>query len=85
MPEVGRVVLATSGRDAGAIFVVVAVCGGRCCIANGRQRKLQSPKKKNPRHLRMTSEQLEPEQYATDCRLRRVLREAGHRIDDNQS
>lgn len=85
MPEVGRVVLALSGKEAGRLCVIVAASDAGCFIADGRHRKLQNPKRKNPRHLRCTALTLAPEQYATDRHLRRTLQQAGHRNDDNQS
>lgn len=85
MPEIGQVVFATAGRDAGGTFVIVAIRDGACYIADGRRRKIESPKKKNPRHLQVTGESLLTEQYAANSRLHRALRDAGHRDNDNQS
>lgn len=75
MPEVGEVVRALTGREAGRLYVVTAVCGDRVGIADGRHRKLLCPKKKNPRHLTGLGIRLCPEQYATDKKLRESLRE----------
>lgn len=85
MPEIGQVVFATAGHDAGGAFVIVAIRDGACYIADGRRRKLESPKKKNPRHLQSTGKSLREEQYAANRRLRRALADAGHRDNDNQS
>ena len=84
MPEVGKVVLALAGREAGTLHLVVTEDGKRCKIADGRRRTLANPKMKNPKHLREIGVRLAPEQYATDRGLRRALQAIGHRIDDNQ-
>ena len=74
MPEVGEVVRALSGREAGRLHVITAVCGDRVGIADGRHRKLCDPKKKNPRHIMSIGVKLRPEEYSTDRRLRISLR-----------
>lgn len=84
MPEVGKVVLALSGRESGALYLVIYDDGKRCRIADGRHRMLRNPKKKNPKHLREIGVRLAPGQYATDRGLRRALQAIGHRNDDNQ-
>ena len=73
MPEKGSVVLATAGRDAGGLYVV---------LADGKKRRLSHPKRKNLRHVRATAQRLEPQQYAADRRLRRALAQAAHRYND---
>ena len=82
MPEKGSVVLATAGRDAGRLFAVLECSEKDCLLADGRKRRLHTPKRKNPRHLQPTGRRLDPEQYAADGRLRRALAEAEHRDDD---
>lgn len=85
MPEKGSVVLATAGRDAGRLFVVLESTEKKCLLADGRTRRLQHPKSKNPRHVQETALRLEPQQYAVDGRLRRALAEAAHRYHDKSS
>ena len=54
---VGRVVKSKSGHDKGKFFCIVAVLDDKhVVIADGSQKRLlQSPKKKNLRHLEITS------------------------------
>ena len=50
----GRVVLSTQGRDAGRYFIVLEVMDDQFVLmADGLTRKLDHPKKKKIKHLRM--------------------------------
>lgn len=69
----GMVVLAKAGRDAGRCYLVVRCEGGYCWIADGRRRKVDFPKKKNPLHLAPTTHSIEREEVTSDRRLRRML------------
>ena len=51
----GLVVRALAGRDMGGFFVVLSVDGGYAEIADGKRRRLASPKRKNLRHLQRTN------------------------------
>jgi ribosomal protein L14E/L6E/L27E len=73
----GAVVKAIAGRDSKGYFVVTDICGDYVMIADGKSRKLSSPKKKNPKHLRMTSMTVELKNI-TDKELRNVLSEKAH-------
>lgn len=54
----GSVVESTAGHDKGMLFFVLKQEDGIVFIVNGRQRKLESPKRKNVAHLRMLSHPL---------------------------
>lgn len=71
--RVGRVVISSAGHDCGRRMVVTGADGGFVFVADGKERKLDSPKKKNIRHVRATSDSLELEGM-TDKRLRQTLR-----------
>ena len=47
----GSIVLATAGRDQDGLFFVVGQADGFLLLADGKRRKLERPKRKNPRHL----------------------------------
>lgn len=49
--QVGNIVKANAGRDKGRYFVAIAASGGFVYIADGKERKLQKPKRKNPKHI----------------------------------
>ena len=72
--EVRSVVIAKAGKEKCARFVVTEVIDERfVLIADGRKRKIASPKKKNILHLQGTKEKID--EITTDRRLREFLRE----------
>lgn len=71
-PEKGLIVCATAGRDKGKFFVVLECSEGYALIADGKSRKIQSPKRKSIKHLRMTGKQAALTQI-TDRKLRDLL------------
>lgn len=73
-PEKGLIVCATAGRDKGKFFVVLESDKGYALIADGKSRKLSSPKRKNVKHLRQTGKQAALTQI-TDKKLRGLLKE----------
>lgn len=79
----GMIVKSTAGHDAGSFYVIVRVEDGFCFIADGRQRLLARPKKKNPRHLKKTNAGLELSQIGTDKRLRQELAGFGGETGEN--
>lgn len=71
--RVGRVVISSAGHDSGRRMLVTGADGGFVFVADGKERKLDSPKKKNIKHVRATSDMIELEGM-TDKRLRQTLR-----------
>ncbi|WIW70074.1 MULTISPECIES: KOW domain-containing RNA-binding protein [Anaerosinus] len=51
--SLGQKVESITGRDANKIYLVVAIKGKEVFLANGRERKLANPKKKNIRHVKV--------------------------------
>lgn len=70
----GSVVKADAGRDCGGYFVVVEMQDGYCFIADGKSRKLLSPKRKNIKHLSFTNSVIDLNDI-TDKKLRTLLKE----------
>lgn len=57
--QIGRVVLATAGRDKGKTFVIIGVIDeDYVYIANGTNRTVDNPKKKKIKHLEPVDEYL---------------------------
>lgn len=73
-PEKGLIVCATAGRDRGKFFVMLETDKGYALIADGKTRKLDSPKRKNMKHLRMTGKRAAL-MNLTDKKLREMLKE----------
>ena len=76
----GRIVVSTAGRDKDRYFVVLSVENGYCKIADGKSRKVDMPKSKKIKHLRVTefflneiAEMLNTEQTVTNSRIRKCL------------
>lgn len=72
--KVGSVVRAKAGRDENSYFAVTAVENGFCMIADGKSRKIASPKRKNPKHLSLTNSVIDINDI-TDKKLRSLLRD----------
>ena len=73
--KIGTVVQSLRGRDEG-FFMVVGTDGMFAYLADGCSRRLEKPKKKNLRHLRVTRTVLDPERVQTNRQLKAALREA---------
>ena len=69
----GTVVISAAGHDKDSWFVVTGADGGFAFIADGKERKLASPKKKNLKHIRATGNAISVEGL-TDKKLRSALR-----------
>lgn len=70
--RVGSVVISRAGHDSGRFMLVCAAENGFIYVADGKERKLASPKKKNLRHVRATGGFIEPSGL-TDKKLRQTL------------
>ncbi len=70
--QAGMIVLATAGREAGRFFLVTATDGPELLLADGKNRPLSKPKRKNPAHVQQTKQTL-PLENLTDKALRAVL------------
>ncbi len=52
-PEKGGAVVSLQGRDKDKYYVIVEVQGDRVLVADGVKRRLENPKIKNVKHLRL--------------------------------
>lgn len=74
MLQPGQVVWSAAGHDKDSFYVVVQVEeDGACRIADGKRRRLGSPKRKNPKHLRHTRSVIDLTRIGSDKALRRAL------------
>ncbi|MBE7087271.1 MAG: hypothetical protein E7369_03120 [Clostridiales bacterium] len=51
--QVGDIVVSLAGRDKDKYFLVIGVDDKSCTIVDGKIRKLDSPKRKNKKHLKV--------------------------------
>ncbi len=67
----GQIVASKAGHDEGRFFVVLEVKNGFAYLADGKERKLLSPKKKNLKHIVKTDTVVEMPN--SDKQLRKLL------------
>ncbi len=75
-----NIVRSNAGRDKGKLFAVLAVEGEYLLLADGKSRKVGSPKRKKRRHVLFVSaeetrlaEKIKSEEKITNSELRRTL------------
>ena len=75
-----NIVKATAGRDQGKLFYVLAEEGEYLLLADGKSRKVESPKRKKRRHVQFVSaeetrlsEKIRSNEKITNSELRRAL------------
>ena len=49
--QIGDVVKSLKGRDKDRVYTIISIQGQIAYLANGRDRKVNNPKKKNQKHL----------------------------------
>ena len=62
-----------AGHDKGELMVVAGFEKTKVLVCDGKHRKLEKPKCKNPKHLQATDMLLEPDSMATNKMLRKTL------------
>ena len=71
--ETGQVVLSTCGRDVGKLQMVLEILDDSyVLVVDGKQRKIEKPKKKKIKHLQKYNKKLQLENL-TDKKLRYML------------
>lgn len=71
---VGRVVFSNAGRDKTKAMVIVEETENYLLVCDGKERPVERPKRKNPKHLRFTDTYLEAHQLETNRALRKALK-----------
>ena len=74
MLSLGSIVYSAAGHDKNRFYAVVKIEQGYIWIADGKERKLSKPKRKNPKHLARTNAVLEFSDITSDSKLRVLLR-----------
>lgn len=70
---IGQIVCSRAGRDKGYFMVVVKENDGAVFVCDGKERPLERPKLKNPKHLCFTNTVLLEENFKTNKALRKSL------------
>ena len=71
--KIGQVMKSTAGHDKGDLVVIAGFENEKVMVCDGKHRRLDKPKCKNPEHLQATEMFLEPDSMATDKMLRKTL------------
>ena len=74
---VGRVVISKAGRDKNKVAVIVKETENYLLVCDGKERPVERPKRKNPKHLKLTTFKLEAQQLETNRALRKALKQIG--------
>ena len=81
------IVRSDAGRDGGKLFIVLAVEGEYLLLADGKSRKVESPKRKKRRHVLYVasedtrlSDKIKSEEKITNSELRRTLAVFGREL-----
>lgn len=73
MLEAGTIVKSIAGHDKQRFYVVVEANGDKVKIADGKVRKLESPKIKNLKHLRITHKKVDLDSITSNKALKGIL------------
>lgn len=71
--EIGSVVRSKAGRDSGTFLMVVGFTDKGVLVCDGKERPLERPKVKNPRHISMTAQSLQSDAMVSNRALRKAL------------
>ena len=69
----GTVVRSKAGRDSGSFLVVTEVSNGCVLVADGKERPIERPKRKNLKHIALTETIFTEEQLQTNKAVRHAL------------
>ena len=74
----GRIVVSTAGRDKCKVMVIVKETENYLLVCDGKERPVERPKRKNPKHLKLTNLYLEAHQLETNRALLKALKSCGY-------
>ena len=70
---VGKIVISKKGRDMGKYLAVINCDKNYVFVADGKERKLESPKRKNIKHISITADTLTKDQMKTNKQLKKAI------------
>ena len=77
-PQPYDVVVSLAGHDGGKLYMVTGAAGERLLLSDGKLRRLENPKSKSPKHVRLVAEGVSPPE--TDRDIRQTLAQAAQRL-----
>ncbi len=69
----GDLVLCNAGREKDRLLCVITFDGKYVYVCDGKERPLDNPKRKNPKHIVKTGKKLSNDMFSTDRALRKAL------------
>ncbi len=69
----GELVVGTAGREKDRLLCVMAFDGKYVFLCDGKERPLENPKRKNPKHVKKINKILPERSFITDRALRKAL------------
>ena len=89
--SISDIIVSAAGRDQGKLFYVIGTEGVYVLIANGKDRKLEHPKRKKQKHVRFVTRtesrvavKLRTGEKVLNSELRRDLAELRRNLQENQ-
>ena len=73
-PEAYDIVVSLAGHDRGKLFMVTGRSGERLLLCDGKNRRMEDPKSKSPKHVRVVARG--GKAPATDREIRQTLAQA---------
>ena len=70
---IGKIVLSNAGRDKGKYLAVINCTESYVWVADGKERKLENPKRKNIKHISVTADTLNQDQLKTNKSLKKAI------------
>jgi len=72
--KIGQIVYSKAGRDKGKLLSVISSKDSCVFVVDGKERPLERPKLKNPKHLELTGYCLSENEYRSNKALRSALK-----------
>lgn len=69
----GDLILCMAGREKDRLMCVLNFDGKYVYVCDGKERPLDNPKRKNPKHVKKTDKKLTDNMFSTDRALRKAL------------
>lgn len=72
--QIGAVAESLCGRDKGKRMCVVGETAGFVLVCDGKERPLERPKRKNPKHLKREDQMLSADQMRSNRAIKQALK-----------
>lgn len=80
--KIGQIVYSKAGRDKGKLLAVISSDESGVFVVDGKERPLERPKLKKPKHLTLTGDCLKTEEYRSNKALRSALKRYKSKKDE---